>query len=138
MTLGETLVAAVILAISSHGALQSRQRLLDIQNKDAQIHTALLLSEQQLLAARRLLRVSPSGSNRVEHQPCEQLIRAWPERLTKGRAPMAGVKRTWSAASATAGLWMEVSVSSTIGQSPLQRRVLFTPAGLGLCGGDQP
>ena len=41
---------------------------------------------------------------------------------------------SWHAASELDGLWLQLLVrSGNAGQRPLQRRVLFTAAGLGLC-----
>ena len=137
MTLAETLVAALILSVSCNVALQGWQRLIDIQQQDVHIHEALRLSEQQLLAARRLLAVSPSGSHPTDDLSCEQVMRTWSERLNAGLAPAAGVQQTWSDATSVTGLRLEVSVSSMNGEPPLTRRVLLTPSGLGRCQGDQ-
>ena len=61
MAFSEVLVSAVILAISTQTSLHSWSRITASTQRQNALEQALLQADQQLLAARRLLRRSPAA-----------------------------------------------------------------------------
>ena len=126
MTFSEVLVSAVILAISTHTSLHSWSRITATSQRQTALEQALLQADQQLLAARRLLRRSPAAgcalsSEQFDHQLAPLLP------LTPG------LQHSWQQDPLAGGLWLRVAVEAGTDQPRLQRRLLLTAAGLGLC-----
>ena len=126
MTLSEVLVSAVILAISTHTSLHSWSRITATTQRQNVLEQALLQADQQLLAARRLLRRSPAADCALS-----------PAHLDQQLAPLLpqtpGLQRSWQQDLLAGGLWLRVAVEAGTDQPRLQRRLLLTAAGLGLC-----
>ena len=126
MPLSEVLVSALILAISTHTSLHSWSRITATTQRQTALEQALLQSDQQLLAARRLLRRSPAAGCALS-----------PKHLDQQLAPLLpqtpGLQRSWQRDPLAGGLWLRVAVEAGTDQPRLQRRLLVTPAGLGLC-----
>ena len=126
MPLSEVLVSALILAISTHTSLHSWSRITATSQRQTALEQALLQADQQLLAARRLLRRSPEAGCALS-----------PEHLDQQLAPLLpqtpGLQRSWQQDPLAGGLWLRVAVEAGTDQPRLQRRLLVTPAGLGLC-----
>ena len=126
MSFGEVLVSAVILAISTQTSLHSWSRITATTQRQNALEQALLQADQQLLAARRLLRRSPAAGCALS-----------PEHLDQQLAPLLpqtpGLQRSWQQDPLAGGLWLRVAVEAGTDQPRLQRRLLLTAAGLGLC-----
>ena len=126
MSFGEVLVSAVILAISTQTSLHSWSRITATTQRQNALEQALLQADQQLLAARRLLRRSPAAG-------CVLC----PKHLDQQLAPLLpqtpGLQRSWQQDPLAGGLWLRVAVEAGTDQPRLQRRLLLTAAGLGLC-----
>ena len=126
MTLSEVLVSAVILAISTQTSLQSWSRITATTQRQTALEQALQQADQQLLAARRLLRRSPAAGCALSSEHLDQQLA--PLLL---QAP--GLQRSWQQDPLVGGLWLRVAVEGGADQPLLQRRLLVTAAGLGLC-----
>ena len=126
MTFSEVLVSAVILAISTQTSLQSWSRITATTQRQTALEQALQQADQQLLAARRLLRRSPAAGCALSSEHLDQQLA--PLLL---QAP--GLQRSWQRDPLAGGLWLRVAVEVGTDQPRLQRRLLVTAAGLGLC-----
>jgi len=126
MSFGEVLVSAVILAISTQTSLHSWSRITATTQRQNALEQSLLQADQQLLAARRLLRRSPAAGCALS-----------PDHLDQQLAPLLpqtpGLQRSWQQDPLAGGLWLRVAVEAGTDQPRLQRRLLVTAAGLGLC-----
>ena len=126
MSFSEVLVSAVILAISTQTSLHSWSRITATTQRQKALEQALLQADQQLLAARRLLRRSPVAGCALS-----------PEHLDQQLAPLLpqtpGLQRSWQQDPLAGGLWLRVAVEVGTDHPWLQRRLLLTAAGLGLC-----
>ena len=125
MTLPEVLVSVVILGISSHASLQCWSATTSNTVRSEQRQQQLQQLDQQVLAVGRLLVRLPADPEvcRFTDEGLDQLAAALPV-----HAPL---QQRLERAPAQQGVWLEL----TLPDQPLslQRRVLFTPAGLGLC-----
>ena len=126
MSFGEVLVSAVILAISTHTSLHSWSRITATTQRQTALEQALQQADQQLLAARRLLRRSPAAGCALSSEHLDQQLA--PLLL---QAP--GLQRSWQRDPLAGGLWLRVAVEAGADHPPQQRRLLVTAAGLGLC-----
>ena len=141
MNLAELLVSVLILGWSSQVALQGWLRVLDLQRHAELSQQALQSSDRVLLAARRLLSGTASRDDQSGDVSCRLALREAPDLVEAERAegvagqPIAPeLLPSWHAATELDGLWLQLLVrSGNTGQRPLQRRVLFTAAGLGRC-----
>ena len=135
MTLAEVMASALILGISAQTSLQGWGRSSSAVQAVATLQDASQALELYRLASLLLLRhadpqelLGPAdGDCRFEVQPLRQL-------LERNLPASAGVGLEVQPALDSDGVWLELSVSTTSGLGPLQRRALLTPAGLGLCG----
>ena len=126
MTLPEVLVSAVILGISSHASLQgwsaTTARAVSAEQRQQQLQQL----DQQVLAAGRLLsRLS------LDSEDCRFPSHAVAQ-LTAAMPISAPLQQGFELDSSAQGIWLELERPGQ--PQPLQRRVRFTPAGLGLCG----
>ena len=126
MTLSEVLVSAVILAISTQTSLTSWTRITATMQRQNALEQALLQADQQLLAARRLLRRSPATGCALSPEHLDQQLAPWLPQTP-------GLQRSWQPDPLAGGLWLRVAVEAGTDQPRLQRRLLLTAAGLGLC-----
>ena len=125
MTLPEVIVSALILGISSQVSLQGWTSTMARAARSEQRQQHLQQLNQQVLAAERLLvraSVDPDGCRFVGDVATH----------LQERLPVAVPLDQWFESSSTGqGIWLVLQLVEET--SVLQRRVLFTPAGLGLC-----
>ena len=126
MTLPEVLVSAVILGISSHTSLQGWSATTARAASAEQRQQQLQQLDQQVLAAGRLLSRLPLNS-----EDCRFASNAVLQ-LTAALPISAPLQQGFELDASAQGIWLELERPGP--PQPLQRRVLFTPAGLGLCG----
>ena len=146
MNLAEVLVSVLILGWSSQVALQGWLRVVDLQRHAELSQQALQSSDRVLLAARRLLSGTASRVDQSVDVSCRLALREAPDLVgaelveaeraegVAGQPIAPELLPSWHAATELDGLWLQLLVrSGNAGQRPLQRRVLFTAAGLGRC-----
>ena len=131
MAFSEVLVSAVILAISTQTSLHSWSRITATTQRQNALERALLQADQQLLIARRLLSRSPAAGCALSPEQFDQQLAPW---LPK----TPGLQRSWQQDPLAGGLWLRVAVEAGTDQPRLQRRLLLTAAGLGLCSPVKP
>ena len=131
MTFSEVLVSAVILAISTQTSLHSWSRITATMQRQTSLEQALLQADQQLLAARRSLRLSPAAGCALSPEHLDQQLAPWLPQTP-------GLQRSWQPDPLAGGLWLRVAVEVGTDQPWLQRRLLLTAVGLGLCSPVQP
>ena len=126
MTLPEVLVSAVILGISSHTSLQgwsaTTARAVSAEQRQQQLQQL----DQQVLAAGRLLSRLP-----LDSEDCRFTSNAVAQ-LTAALPTSAPLQQRFELDASAQGIWLELERPGQ--PQSLQRRVLLTPAGLGLCG----
>ena len=126
MTLPEVLVSAVILGISSHTSLQgwsaTTARAVSAEHRQQQLQQL----DQQVLAAGRLLSRLP-----LDSEGCRFTSNAVAQ-LTAALSESAPLQQGFELDASAQGIWLELERPGQ--PQSLHRRVLFTPAGLGLCG----
>ena len=125
MTLPEVIVSALILGISSQVSLQGWTSAMARAERSEQRQQHLQLLDQQVLSAERLLSRFP-----VDPDDCRfvgDVVSDLQERLPATTSFEQRLKQS----SSEQGLWLVLQLSNET--SALERRVLFTPAGLGLC-----
>ena len=125
MTLPEVIVSALILGISSQVSLDGWASTTARAARSEQRQQQLQQLDQQVLSAERLLSRFPIDSEqcRFSGDVVSDL---------QARLPVAApLEQRLEPASAEQGLWLLLQLSDET--SVLKRRVLFTPAGLGLC-----
>ena len=126
MTLPEVLVSVVILGISSHASLQGWSATTARAVSSEQRQQQLRELDQQVLAAGRLLSRLP-----LDSEDCRFTSNAVAQ-LTAALPISAPLQQGFELDASAQGIWLELERPGQ--PQPLQRRVLFTPAGLGLCG----
>ena len=125
MTLAEVIVSALILGISSQASLQGWASTTARAARSEQRQQHLQQLDQQVLAAERLLSRFP-----VDPDHCRFVGDVASD--LQERLPVATPLEQWfEPLSAEQGIWLVLQLSDET--SVLERRVLFTPAGLGLC-----
>ena len=125
MTLPEVIVSALILGISSQVSLDGWASTTARAARSEQRHQHIQQLEQQVLSAERLL-----ARSSVDPDHCRfvgDVVTHLQERL-----PVAVPLEQWFESSSTGqGIWLVLQLGEET--LVLKRRVLFTPAGLGLC-----
>ena len=126
MTLAEVTISALILGISSQVGLQGWTRTAQAATAADQLDQQRIQLEQRLLMTRRVLATAPVADRhcRLDGDAVDAALEALPVD--------SGVTATLELDPALNGLWFTVAVGS------LQRRQLFTPAGLGHCRAEVP
>ena len=125
MTLAEVIVSALILGISSQASLQGWASTTARAARSEQRQQHLQQLDQQVLSAERLLSRYPVNPSHCRFQ------RDVASHL-QGRLPVkAPLEQRLESASNEERLWLVLKLIDET--SVLKRRVLFTPAGLGLC-----
>tara|TARA_B100001057_G_scaffold326369_1_gene326576 strand:- start:554 stop:946 length:393 start_codon:yes stop_codon:yes gene_type:complete len=125
MTLPEVIISALILGISTQVSLQGWISTTARAARSEQSQQQLQPLDQQVLSAGRLL-----SRNHVHSDRCRFSVDVATD--LKTRLPlMASLHRRLEPSSSEHGVWLELQLIDET--SVLQRRVLFTPAGLGLC-----
>ena len=120
MTLAEVTISALILGISSQVGLQGWTRTAQAATAADQLDQQRIQLEQRLLITRRVLATAPVASHcRFDGDAVDAALEALPVE--------SAITATLEPDPVLDGLWFAVAVGS------LQRRQLFTPAGLGHC-----
>ena len=121
MTFAEVLISALILGISSQVGLQGWTRTAQAATAADQMDQQRIQLEQRLLMTRRVLATAPVADRhcRFDGDAVDAALEALPVD--------SGITATLEPDLALDGLWFTVALGS------LQRRQLFTPAGLGHC-----
>ena len=125
MTLPEVIVSALILGISSQASLQGWASTTARAARSEQRQQHLQQLDQQVLSAERLLSRFPVDPN---HCRFSEDVAS----LLQPRLPVkAPLQLRLEPSSPEHGVWLVLQLIDK--SSVLERRVLFTPAGLGLC-----
>ena len=125
MTLPEVIVSALILGISSQVTLDGWASTTARAARSEQRHQHIQQLEQQVLSAERLL-----ARSSVDPEDC-RFVGDVASQL-QARLPVAApLNQRLESSSNEQGIWLVLQLSDET--SVLERRVLFTPAGLGLC-----
>ena len=121
MTFAEVLISALILGISSQVGLQGWTRTAQAATAADQMDQQRIQLEQRLLMTRRVLATAPVADRhcRLDGDAVDAALEALPVD--------PAITATLEPDLALDGLWFTVALGS------LQRRQLFTPAGLGHC-----
>ena len=125
MTLPEVIVSALILGISSQVSLDGWASTTARAARSEQRQQHLQQLDQQMLSAERLL-----ARASVDPDHCRfsgDVVSDLQERLP-ATAPL---EQRFELSFSEQGIWLLLQLSNE--RSVLERRVLFTPAGLGLC-----
>ena len=126
MTFAEVLISALILGISSQVGLQGWTRTAQAATAADQMDQQRIQLEQRLLMTRRVLATAPVADRhcRLDGDAVDAALEALPVN--------PAITATFEPDLALDGLWFTVALGS------LQRRQLFTPAGLGHCRAEVP
>jgi len=133
MTLSEVVVASLVLGISSQVSLQGWSTSARSVAVGDSLQQTLQQVDQRLLATRRLLQLGNPRELLMEDGSCQLDPSAVPAVIAAALPPDPQLQQHWSAEERGLGLWLELSTPSSGGVPSLQRRQLFTAAGLGLC-----
>ena len=134
MTFTEVVVASVVLSLSACLGLQSWTATAQSADRTA-TQTALAVQlDQQVLASQRLLAVAPGSALLLKGSSCRLDSAAIQQLLDAELPPTAGLERELVTTTDLEGVWLVWHGAPMNDQQPWQRRILLTPAGLGLCG----
>ena len=125
MTLPEVFVSALILGISSQASLQGWASTTARAARSELRQQHLQQLDQQVLSAERLL-----ARASVDPDDC-RFSRDVSPHLQEPLPVTAPLEQRLEPTSNEQGIWLVLQLSDET--SVLERRVLFTPAGLGLC-----
>ena len=129
MTLTEVVVSAVILGISTQVGLQGWTSTAKASVSAALIDQQHQRLEQRLLASRRLLQAPGvvDAACRFDADAVDGVLAALPQ-------DSALLERwVWDPLEPATRLWLTLQLAEADGDLPHERRLLFTPAGLGHC-----
>ena len=125
MTLSEVIVSALVLGISSQVSLDGWASTTARAARSEQRQQQIQQLEQQVLSAERLL-----ARSSVDPEDCRFLGDVASQ--LQARLPVAApLDQRLESSSNEQGIWLVLQLMDET--SALERRVLFTPAGLGLC-----
>ena len=125
MTLPEVIVSALILGISSQVSLDGWASTTTRAARSEQRQQQIQQLEQQVLSAERLL-----ARSSVDPEDCRFVGDV--SFQSQARLPVAApLDQRLESSSNEQGIWLVLQLMDET--SALERRVLFTPAGLGLC-----
>jgi len=134
MTFTEVMVASVLLGFSTQLGLQSWTATARAADRIA-AETALAVQlDQQLLASQRLLAGGLGSGLLLQGDSCRLDSAVIEQLLDQELPPTAGLERQLVTATDVDGVWLIWRRGVIDEQQPWQRRILLTPAGLGLCG----
>ena len=134
MTLTEVVVSAAILGISMQVGLQGWASTAKTSASAALIDQQHQRLEQRLLASRRLLQESDlvDAACRFDVDAVDGILAALP-------ADSAVLEQwVWDPLSPATRLWLTLQLAEADLDTPPERRLLFTPAGLGHCPSEAP
>jgi type II secretory pathway pseudopilin PulG len=129
MTHTEVVVSAAILGISMQVGLQGWASTAKTSASAALIDQQHQRLEQRLLASRRLLQASDlvNAACRFDVDALDGILAALP-------ADSAVLEQwVWDPLSPATRLWLTLQLAEADPDTPPERRLLFTPAGLGHC-----
>ena len=129
MTLTEVVVSAAILGISMQVGLQGWASTAKTSASAALIDQQHQRLEQRLLASRRLLQASDlvDAACRFDVDAVDGILAALP-------ADSAVLEQWgWDPRSPATRLWLTLQLAEADPDTPPERRLLLTPAGLGHC-----
>ena len=129
MTLTEVVVSAAILGISTQVGLQGWASTAKATKSAALIDQQHHRLEQRLLSSRRLLQASDlvDVACRFDVDAVDDALAAMPE------DPAVLEQWVWDPLAPATGLWLTLQLAESDPGPPPERRLLFTPAGLGHC-----
>ena len=129
MTLTEVVVSAAILGMSTQVGLQGWTHTAKATKSAALIDQQYQQLEQRLLASRRLLQTSDlvDVACRFDVDAVERALAAMPA------DPAVLEQWVWGPLEPSTRLWLTLQLAEADGDLPHERRLLFTPAGLGHC-----
>ena len=129
MTLTEVVVSAAILGISTQVGLQGWTSTAKASVSAALIDQQHQRLDQRLLASRRLLQASDlvDAACRFDVDAVDGILAALP-------ADSAVLEQwVWDPLSPATRLWLTLQLAEADPDTPPERRLLLTPAGLGHC-----
>jgi type II secretory pathway pseudopilin PulG len=129
MTLTEVVVSAAILGVSMQVGLQGWASTTKTSTSAALIDQQHQRLEQRLLASRRLLQASDlvDAACRFDVDAVDGILAALP-------ADSAVLEQwVWDPLSPATRLWLTLQLAEADPDTPPERRLLLTPAGLGHC-----
>ena len=129
MTLTEVVVSAAILGISTQVGLQGWTHTAKASASAALVDHQHQRLEQRLLASRRLLQTSEvvDAACRFDADAVDGVRAALPQ-------DSAVLERwVWDPLEPATRLWLTLQLAEADGDLPHERRLLFTPSGLGHC-----
>ena len=129
MTLTELVVSAAILGLSTQVGLQGWASTAKASASAALIDQQHHRLEQRLLASRRLLQASDlvDVACRFDVDAVDVALAAMPA------DPAVLEQWVWGPLEPATRLWLTLQLAEADGDLPHERRLLFTPAGLGHC-----
>ena len=129
MTLTEVVVSAAILGISTQVGLQAWASTAKASTSAVLIDQQYQQLEQRLLASRRLLQASDlvDVACRFDVDAVDGALAAMPA------DPAVLEQWVWGPLEPATRLWLTLQLAEADGDLPHERRLLFTPAGLGHC-----
>ena len=134
MTFSEVVVASVVLSLSAQLGLQSWTATARAADRTARQTALAMQLDQQVLASQRLLAAGDGSDLLLKGPPC-RLDSAAIEQLLDQELPLSsGLERELVTTTDLEGVWLVWHGAPMNDQQPWQRRILLTPAGLGLCG----
>ena len=136
MTLTEVVVSAAILGISTQVGLQGWTSTVKASASAALIDHQHQRLEHRLLASRRLLQASEvvSAACRFDVDAVDGILAALPQ------DPALLQRWVWDPLEPAIRLWLTLQLAKAKADldPPRERRLLFTPAGLGHCPREAP
>ena len=133
MTFTEVVVASVVLSLSACLGLQSWTATAQSADRTA-TQTALAVQlDQQVLASQRLLAAGAGSASLLQGSSCRLDSVAIEQLLDQSLPSLTGFDRSLVTAADLEGVWLVWRGEGMTAQQPWQRRILLTPAGLGLC-----
>ena len=134
MTVTEVVVASVVLSLSAQLGLQSWSATARAADRAASEKALAVQLDQQVLASQRLLTAGLRSRQLPSDAPCRIDAVAIEQQLDDALPSIAGLQRELVAATDLEGVWLVWHGRGLNNQQRWQRRLLLTPAGLGLCG----
>ena len=134
MTVTEVVVASVVLSLSAQLGLQSWSATARAADRTASETALAVQLDQQVLASQRLLTAGLRSRQLPSDAACRIDAVAIEQQLDDALPSIAGLQRELVATTDLEGVWLVWYGRGMNNQQRWQRRLLLTPAGLGLCG----
>jgi len=134
MTFTEVMVASVLLGFSTQLGLQSWTATARAADRTASETARAVQLDQQVLASQRLLTAGLRSRQLASDASCRIDALAIEQLLDEALPSIAGLERELVTATDLEGVWLVWHGRGMNNQQRWQRRLLLTPAGLGLCG----